>query len=237
MRSLLLPLCVPLAAVACAHGSPAPVAAAPAAPPAPEVKTVYVEKKPEARACSSDDQCAADQLCQHQMCTDITSALEACGDVRVHFDFDRTDLKTDELPKVQRMARCLDADRRVHVLIQGNADERGTVEYNLALGDRRAAAVDKYLESLGVPAGQLATVSYGKELPLCTGHDESCWAENRRALIEPNGKVKNLAAMERRDEAREHHRSAEYPRAARHGATAGEAAGKEQPAEASPSQQ
>ncbi len=236
MRSLLLPLCIPLAAVACAHANPAPVAAAPPAP-APEVKTVYVEKKPEVRACSSDDQCAGNQLCRNQVCTDITSALEACGDVRIHFDFDKADLRSDEMPKIRRMARCLDADHGVHVLIEGNADERGTVEYNLALGDRRAAAVDKYLESLGTPAAQLATVSYGKELPLCTNHDESCWAENRRALIEPNGRVKDLAAMERRDEAREHHHVArmEHTKAAKPEAAA-EGASKEQPAEASPSQ-
>lgn len=65
-----------------------------------------------------------------------------------------------------------------------------------------------YLEGLGVPATQLATVSYGKELPLCTTHDEGCWARNRRALLEPNGKAKDLSAVERLDEARQHSRVA-----------------------------
>jgi peptidoglycan-associated lipoprotein len=69
------------------------------------------------------------------------------------------------------------------VTIQGNADERGTEEYNMALGDRRATTVAHYLESLGASAAQLKTVSYGKENPLCTEHDEECWAKNRRAEL------------------------------------------------------
>ncbi len=211
MRSRLLPLLAPLVAAACAHSTPAPVAEAPPAPP-PPVQTAAAEK-PGPKACTSDDQCGATQLCERNVCTDITSAMEACQEIRVHFDFDKADLRSSELPMLQRMSRCLGADRGVHVLIEGNADERGTVEYNLALGDRRAATVDKYLEGLGVPTAQLATVSYGKELPLCTGHDEACWAQNRRALIEPNGKVKDLSALERRDEARERHRVAKSDRA------------------------
>jgi peptidoglycan-associated lipoprotein len=183
---------------------PAPVTAA--APP--QIKTVYVEKKAEPKACTNDDQCGPAQLCQQRVCTDITSAVEACSTIRVHFDFDKSDLHPSDLPILRRMSRCLEADRKVHVLIEGNADERGTVEYNLALGDRRAAAVEKYLGSMGVPSTQLATVSYGKELPLCTRHDEACWARNRRATVDPNGKAKDLSVIERRDEAREHSRVA-----------------------------
>jgi peptidoglycan-associated lipoprotein len=82
---------------------------------------------------------------------------------------------------VERSARCLKADHALHVSIEGNADERGTEEYNMALGDRRATTVKGYLESLGASASQLKTVSYGKENPLCTEHDEECWAKNRRA--------------------------------------------------------
>lgn len=209
MRSHLLPLLAPFLAVACAHAAPAPAASAPVAVAAPpQVKTVYVEKKPEPKVCTTDDDCAKAQLCQQRVCTDITSAIEACSAIRVHFDFDKSDLHPSALPALRRMSRCLEADRNVHALIEGNADERGTVEYNLALGDRRAAAVEKYLESMGVPATQLATVSYGKELPLCTGHDEACWAQNRRATVDPNGKVKDLSAIDRRDEAREHRRVA-----------------------------
>jgi peptidoglycan-associated lipoprotein len=69
------------------------------------------------------------------------------------------------------------------VTIQGNADERGTEEYNMALGDRRARAVAKYLESLGASSAQLATVSFGKENPECNEHDEACWSRNRKAAL------------------------------------------------------
>jgi peptidoglycan-associated lipoprotein len=69
----------------------------------------------------------------------------------------------------------------MHIMIDGNTDERGTVEYNLALGDKRARAVAEYLKDLGVSDPQLATVTYGKDRPLCEGHDESCWHQNRRA--------------------------------------------------------
>ncbi len=216
MRSLLLPLCVPLIA-ACAHSTPAPAAAA-ATPGTPQVKTVYVEKQPQPKACSADADCSSKQLCLQQVCTDITPAIEACSVARVHFDFDKADLHPGDVPALQRMARCLAADADDHVLVEGNCDERGTVEYNLALGDRRAAAVQSYLESLGAPAAQLATVSYGKELPLCTTHDEACWARNRRAVLESNARPRDLSALERRDEAREHHHqaSAEPARRARH---------------------
>ena len=71
----------------------------------------------------------------------------------------------------------------MHVTIEGNADERGTDEYNLALGDQRATSVARYLKALGASPTQLKTVSYGKEKPLCTEHDEECWAKNRRAAV------------------------------------------------------
>jgi peptidoglycan-associated lipoprotein len=151
------------------------------------------------RSCSSDDQCSSTELCVRSSCAAITPALEECGATRVHFDFDRDDIHPDELAKLQRVARCLGADRAVHVLIEGNADERGTVEYNLHLGDRRAAAVERYLENLGVAGTQLATVSYGKEIPLCTEHDEACWARNRRTAVVPNGEAKAVSRIEMLD--------------------------------------
>ena len=97
------------------------------------------------------------------------------------FDFDSSEL----LPATQR---ALDADAAVMkkyptwvVTIEGHADERGTAEYNLALGERRAAAARAYLVSLGIAANRMRTVSYGKEFPFDPGHDESAWSKNRRA--------------------------------------------------------
>jgi peptidoglycan-associated lipoprotein len=83
------------------------------------------------------------------------------------------------------MARCLKGDHDLHVTIEGNADERGTEEWNIALGDKRATAVAEYLEHLGVSQAQLKTVSYGKERPLCEQHNEDCWSKNRRAALKP----------------------------------------------------
>jgi peptidoglycan-associated lipoprotein len=80
----------------------------------------------------------------------------------------------------------------LHIAISGNADERGTEEYNMALGDHRAHAVADYLRSLGASDPQLQTVSYGKERPLCGEHDEACWAQNRRAeLMAQNSSTKS----------------------------------------------
>jgi peptidoglycan-associated lipoprotein len=121
------------------------------------------------------------------------AGLAACGLVRVHFPFNSADLEDADKATLQRSADCLRADRGLHITIEGNADERGTEEYNLALGDRRAASVQRYLEALGVSQRQLATVSYGKERPLCTEHDEACWSQNRQAALRPSGHAGNTA--------------------------------------------
>jgi peptidoglycan-associated lipoprotein len=81
------------------------------------------------------------------------------------------------------MGRCLKADHALHVAIEGNADERGTEDWNLALGDKRASAVEDYLERLGVSTAQLKKATFGKDHPLCTQHNEECWAKNRRAAL------------------------------------------------------
>jgi peptidoglycan-associated lipoprotein len=75
------------------------------------------------------------------------------------------------------------------ILVEGQCDERGTAECNIALGDRRAQATKNYLIALGIPASRISTVSYGKERPVCTAHTEDCWAANRRAhlIVKPRG--------------------------------------------------
>ncbi len=106
-----------------------------------------------------------------------------CGVVRVHFPTDSIEIDAADKQGLERSAQCLKNDHALHVTIEGNADERGTEEYNLALGDRRASAVSKYLQALGASPVQLKTVSYGKENPVCTEHDEACWAKNRQAAV------------------------------------------------------
>ncbi|MGN6667337.1 MAG: peptidoglycan-associated lipoprotein Pal [Trinickia sp.] len=101
----------------------------------------------------------------------------------VYFDFDQYTVKDEYQSLLQSHARYLQSHPQRHILIQGNTDERGTAEYNLALGQKRAQAVLKALEADGVPASQMEAVSLGKEKPMAQGHDEASWAQNRRADI------------------------------------------------------
>ncbi|WP_423198126.1 MULTISPECIES: peptidoglycan-associated lipoprotein Pal [unclassified Cupriavidus] len=101
----------------------------------------------------------------------------------VYFDFDSYTVKSDYQGMLSAHAQYLNANKGRKVLIQGNTDERGTSEYNLALGQKRAEAVRRSLGSLGVSDSQMEAVSLGKEKPKATGHDEASWAENRRADI------------------------------------------------------
>jgi peptidoglycan-associated lipoprotein len=98
----------------------------------------------------------------------------------VYFDYDRDELKPEYKALVQDYAKYLRENPQVRVRIEGNADERGSREYNVALGQRRAEAVMKALGLLGVPASRMEAISYGEEKPRLTGHDEASWAENRR---------------------------------------------------------
>ena len=99
---------------------------------------------------------------------------------RVHFDFDRSNIKPEYEPVLRGNAAWMQSNSNAVVTVEGHCDERGSVEYNIALGDRRAHSAKNYLMNLGVPGGRLNTISYGKERPLCTQHDESCWWQNRR---------------------------------------------------------
>lgn len=101
----------------------------------------------------------------------------------VHFDYDSSDLSSDDLKTLQAHASYLNQNPQAKVLLSGHADERGTREYNMALGERRANAVQAFLNSNGARGGQLDTVSYGKEKPINDGHDEAAWADNRRVEI------------------------------------------------------
>jgi peptidoglycan-associated lipoprotein len=99
----------------------------------------------------------------------------------INFDFDSYDLNDTARGILQQDADWLNDHPESRVELEGHCDSRGTVEYNLALGAKRAAAAKTYLASLGVAAGRITTISYGEELPLCTENTESCWARNRRA--------------------------------------------------------
>jgi peptidoglycan-associated lipoprotein len=97
-----------------------------------------------------------------------------------YFDYDKADLRADARTALSKTADFLKNYPRFKVIVEGHCDERGSTEYNLGLGDRRASAVKQYLVSLGVAADRVSTVSYGKEKPFCMESNEACWQQNRR---------------------------------------------------------
>jgi len=113
---------------------------------------------------------------------------EAAEVKTIFFDFDRADIRPGDAKTLEANAAWLKT-HEVLVLIAGQCDERGTPEYNVALGDRRAQAARNYLIAQGIAASRILTVSYGKERPVCTEHTEECWAANRRAhfLVKARG--------------------------------------------------
>ncbi len=102
---------------------------------------------------------------------------------RVFFDYDQYDLRSAALATVEKQARWLKQYPNVNIIIEGHCDERGTREYNLALGEKRAMAVRNYLVALGVSPNRIEIVSYGKERPVALGSNPSAWSQNRRAVI------------------------------------------------------
>ncbi|MBZ9659089.1 peptidoglycan-associated lipoprotein Pal [Mesorhizobium sp. ESP-6-4] len=106
---------------------------------------------------------------------------------RIFFDTDSSSIRADAQTTLARQAQWLNQYRQYAIVIEGHADERGTREYNLALGARRAAATRDFLVSKGVSAGRLKTISYGKERPVAVCDDISCWSQNRRAVTTLSG--------------------------------------------------
>jgi peptidoglycan-associated lipoprotein len=103
--------------------------------------------------------------------------------VRVHFATDSAEIAAADQPLLDQSAQCLKQHERLRVTVEGNADKRGTKEYNLALGQRRAEAVAHYLAQKGVSPDRLQTMSFGKDRPLCDTKDPTCLARNRRTAI------------------------------------------------------
>lgn len=100
----------------------------------------------------------------------------------VHFDYDKYNITDEDRGVLQRQAQWLSKYPQIRVTVEGHCDERGTREYNLALGARRANAAKEYLVSLGVSSQRVDTISYGKERPICTESTEDCYAQNRRGV-------------------------------------------------------
>ena len=111
----------------------------------------------------------------------VTAPVQESAFETIYFDFDKSDLRQDARDVLSKNANILLKDKpNIKIQIAGNCDERGSAEYNLALGERRAKTAEQYLITLGVAADRLSTISYGKEKPAVEGHDDAAWAKNRR---------------------------------------------------------
>jgi len=115
--------------------------------------------------------------------TDQGTGIESGSSSRfraIYFDFDRYNLRDDAKADLKKNTDVMQQEENLKITIEGHCDERGTVEYNLALGERRAKSARDYMVNMGVKANRISTISYGKERPVAFGHDEEAWAKNRR---------------------------------------------------------
>jgi peptidoglycan-associated lipoprotein len=157
-----------------AAASPEPTLVTPARPPAPPAHAKETVKEPAMAAPAPivEDRISSASLDE----INKNSPLKP-----VFFNFDQSEISPESQKALEANADVLKRNPAWVVTIEGHCDERGTAEYNLALGERRAGSARAYLVSLGIPADRLRTVSYGKEFPFDPGHDEAAWAKNRRA--------------------------------------------------------
>jgi peptidoglycan-associated lipoprotein len=123
----------------------------------------------------------AKRLAEEARQRELAKARDEFLNENVHFEFDRADLTPEAVAVLKKKASWLGYNPQVAVMIQGHCDERGTNEYNLALGERRAQSAKNFLVTMGIDGARLSMISYGEERPLDPGHTEEAWAKNRRA--------------------------------------------------------
>lgn len=132
----------------------------------------------------------AERLAQQRIADSLAAAGRTTESVRtllgtmIHFDYDKANVRPDDAGVLDQKVALLQANPNLRIRIAGHCDERGSDEYNLALGNRRATSAKQYLVSHGIDAGRIETVSYGEERPLAPGHDEDAWSQNRRDEFE-----------------------------------------------------
>jgi peptidoglycan-associated lipoprotein len=147
-------------------------------PPPPQVKEQPQVEKVEEPAPPKEPVLTEEEIFMRKSLEEINQDAPL---LMIHFDFDRYFIRDDAKPVLEKNATWLKKWNSVQILIEGHCDERGTEEYNLALGEKRAKSTYDYLVSLGVSSDRIKTISYGKSQPLDQGHDEMAWAKNRRA--------------------------------------------------------
>jgi peptidoglycan-associated lipoprotein len=185
--SLLLVLATAGLAAACG-GKPAPEQPAPepTAAPAP-VSTPASTDDSEARA-------RAEEEARARRAAELANAVKADLAAMINFEYDQATVRSTDQATLDRKAAILAANPNVRIQISGHADERGSDEYNLALGNRRAAAAKRYLENKGIDGARIEVVSYGEERPLAQGGDEAAYAQNRRDEFQVTAGGDNLVA-------------------------------------------
>ncbi|MFZ5998636.1 MAG: peptidoglycan-associated lipoprotein Pal [Nitrospirota bacterium] len=169
-------------AIAVAGCSQKKIAIAPEQTPRSQMQSQSsAAEKDKLAADSSRESITEKQLAKAQQAEVQPTVKEVDANLRdILFDFDQYDLREDAKPVLRELATLLSKDPKTKVIIEGHCDERGTNEYNLALGERRAHAAKTYLLSLGIPSSRIQISSYGEEKPVCSEHTEDCWAKNRR---------------------------------------------------------
>ena len=150
--------------------------------PKPAAPAAAAAAAPKAE-CAGDAECGSGKGCQEGRC--VNTIEPACADAAAftaHFGYDQSSVAGESAAALKRLAACLAKAPARRVQVDGHCDDRGTTQYNLALGKKRAETVKKYLADLGV-AGAIGTNTFGKEQPLCREAAESCWSKNRRAEL------------------------------------------------------
>jgi peptidoglycan-associated lipoprotein len=168
-----------MAVSACAKKKPAPPPAAPPPAPAEQPRTAPTQPPPPPAPPRETPQqpLTEDQIFANATLEEL-NAKKPLGDA--YFDLDSQQIRDDAKPVLQKDADWMKRWTSTKVMVEGHADSRGSAEYNLALGERRATAVRDYLVNLGIGADRITVVSKGKESPVCTEENESCWQQNRR---------------------------------------------------------
>ncbi|HMJ84483.1 MAG TPA: peptidoglycan-associated lipoprotein Pal [Vicinamibacterales bacterium] len=173
-----LSLVLAVAAAGCHKKVPPPAPAAPPPPPPAAPVTPPPPPPPPAPAPAPPPRPLTEEQIFAGKTVDQLNAERPLDDVL--FDLDKSEIRDDAKPRLQKNADWMKKWTSTQVSVEGHCDSRGSAEYNLALGSRRANAVKEYLANLGVPAGRLTVVSKGKEQPVCSENGESCWQQNRR---------------------------------------------------------
>jgi peptidoglycan-associated lipoprotein len=148
--------------------------------PQGSVPQVTVQEPEESQKASPEGAALEGNQIQEESVTDSRPPLEF---ELIYFDYDMYNIRSDMLEKLAQNAKILQSYPQAKIRIEGHCDERGTIDYNLALGERRAYSVKNYLTNYGIDPDRIRTISYGKERPAIPGHSESAWAKNRRTVF------------------------------------------------------